>query len=303
MLTALLPGLRELRAPLASGYVLLAALWVALDPSLPTAPELRDQNGPLASLYELEPYFGTVAVPVVVSIAAYLTGSIFVQFLTWLLSPGLMRLLRARLQPLQVSPTNKAVRFVEKLLLGEQGPSFRTTSEGLALLRARIAERDDDERAVDEATMSARGWLEANRTLVKMHLLDVNPALHSEVDRPDAEANFRTSLGSALIVFALALSLKTDASAWIIAMVVAGCLLALHGLMLQHQANDLLLAALATKPDLSELLDRALGSSSNRPHESGSATVPASRAARSEGANHRPARAARDLPERTHDGD
>lgn len=85
-------------------------------------------------------------------------------------------------------------------------------------------------------------------------------------------------------------------------MVVAGCLLALHGLTLQHQANDLLLAALATKPDLSELLDRALGTSGNRPHETRSATAPASRAARSEGANRAPARAGRDLPEGTPDG-
>lgn len=39
MLASLLPGLRDLRTPLAAGYIWLVAVWVALEPRIPNSPD------------------------------------------------------------------------------------------------------------------------------------------------------------------------------------------------------------------------------------------------------------------------
>lgn len=72
-LASLLPGLRDLRAPLAAGYVWLVALYIALEPlALPRA----QATGVWASVLRLEDVAGTVGFGVAVTFVAYLVGSI-----------------------------------------------------------------------------------------------------------------------------------------------------------------------------------------------------------------------------------
>jgi hypothetical protein len=80
MLTNVLPGLRELRAPLAAGYVWLLLAWMALGHTLPTSTE--EKADPLERLYQLEPVISTIGLAVVASVAAYIVGSIVIDVQT-----------------------------------------------------------------------------------------------------------------------------------------------------------------------------------------------------------------------------
>jgi hypothetical protein len=73
MLTSLLPGLRDLRAPLAAGYLRLFAIWIAFEPSLGTG-----ESGVAASLLNLKEELTPVGLAAAVSFIAYLIGSLSV---------------------------------------------------------------------------------------------------------------------------------------------------------------------------------------------------------------------------------
>jgi hypothetical protein len=68
-----LPGFRELRAPLAAGYIWLLAIYVAIEPHVPDA---KHAHGLYATLLHLRDAASSVGLAVAVSFAAYLVGAI-----------------------------------------------------------------------------------------------------------------------------------------------------------------------------------------------------------------------------------
>jgi hypothetical protein len=82
VLASLLPGLRDLRTPLAVGYLWIVVLWLLLYRWVPTtvgdAP-----TGPVRALYELGSLLDQAVVLAALSFLAYLLGSMLrLQFLT-----------------------------------------------------------------------------------------------------------------------------------------------------------------------------------------------------------------------------
>jgi hypothetical protein len=73
VLSSLLPGVRAVRAPLAAGFVLLMALWLAVEPAAPTS----HTTGIAHSLYRLKGTFSAVGAVGLASFVAYLTGSLY----------------------------------------------------------------------------------------------------------------------------------------------------------------------------------------------------------------------------------
>jgi hypothetical protein len=73
LLSNLLPGFRELRAPLAAGYIWLLALYLAIEPHVPDA---EDADGLYATLLHLRDEASSVGLAVAVGFAAYLVGSL-----------------------------------------------------------------------------------------------------------------------------------------------------------------------------------------------------------------------------------
>jgi hypothetical protein len=73
VLASLLPGFRDVRAPLAAGYVWLLALYLAVEPSLPSREHAR---GVWASLVTLKDELTALGAGVALSFIAYLVGSI-----------------------------------------------------------------------------------------------------------------------------------------------------------------------------------------------------------------------------------
>lgn len=76
MLSSLLPGLRQLRGPLAAGYLWLLLFWLAFGDELPTSDESK--AGALDRAYRLEPVLSQLGLAVVGSVAAYVIGSIVI---------------------------------------------------------------------------------------------------------------------------------------------------------------------------------------------------------------------------------
>jgi len=79
MLTSVLPGLRELRAPLSAGFLWLLALWFAAER---VVPERTDASGTVASAYRLGGLLETIGLGAALTFAAYLVGSLSVFLFT-----------------------------------------------------------------------------------------------------------------------------------------------------------------------------------------------------------------------------
>ena len=75
MLASLLPGVRELRAPLAAGYLWLVALWVAFAPRL---SEITSTEGVYRDIYNLGRAVGRPAIVIASGFVAYLIGTLSV---------------------------------------------------------------------------------------------------------------------------------------------------------------------------------------------------------------------------------
>ncbi|AUI59789.1 hypothetical protein [Amycolatopsis sp. BJA-103] len=81
MLSSLLPGLRELRAPLAAGYVWLLGLWLVFRPGLPPPGQA---SGVYRDLLDLGSWSGKAAVFAAATFAAYLLGTMSLAITHWL---------------------------------------------------------------------------------------------------------------------------------------------------------------------------------------------------------------------------
>jgi hypothetical protein len=74
MLSNVLPGLREIRAPLTAGYIWLISAWLVFHSSIPTEQEAR--GGPWEPFFDLGGVVSSFGLTVVLSVLAYLIGSL-----------------------------------------------------------------------------------------------------------------------------------------------------------------------------------------------------------------------------------
>jgi hypothetical protein len=323
VLSNVMPGLREVRAPLAAGYLWLACFWLVFGDEVPTRSAVE---GPLERLYELEPAVSDVGLAVVVSVAAYIIGSIVVDAqvlfgrtlhnLFVLRKPGHLlktdQVAAKTEKSITSRPTEKRLRelpltgagrqdlatLVEQVRreavkppaqqsageAADQQPAQHSVGEA-ADQRAQqsAAEAADQQPArqsaepaqplwaakdrLDYRNAHARDWISRNRAVLKTRLLDASQALHSEVDRPDAEATFRMALWPPLASIVAYLTAMV-ASLWAVALVVPG-MLALQWISLRRQANDALVTGMATRDDVRRLFHEGVvrqweqGASSN----------------------------------------
>lgn len=79
MIASLLPGLRELRTPLAAGYMWLLFAWLLVEPSVPSSRE--ELTGVSASISRLIDEGSVVALGAGITFVAYLVGTVYVGLL------------------------------------------------------------------------------------------------------------------------------------------------------------------------------------------------------------------------------
>lgn len=127
MLASLLPGLRDVRAPLAAGYLWLVACWLTLEPSV---PERADAHGVVASLYRADDVLSVVGLGLVLAFAAYLLGSLSASTLSPLLRrafPSAWPVTGTSIPPSPMSP--QAIEALNQVVFG----AVDEVNEALAL--------------------------------------------------------------------------------------------------------------------------------------------------------------------------
>ena len=320
MLGNVLPGLRELRAPLAAGYLWLLFAWMVWGDTLPTKDE--NKGDALDRLYQLEPVISSIGLAVVASVAAYVLGSIVIDVQTaigrrianleswyWMRFSGadpdeyervraghlsltdagrrmLERWELARAVELQevmehearqaqadaVSATvardavKRDVDEMQKRALAQgAGRAFGSSADAAVLKELREWQARLDERELAVATASyleealkfrpdrdvsqaTAEYITSNRDLLKTRLLDTSAPLHSDLDRPDAEATFRMALWVPLTALVIYLTVKV--SLWWVFALVVPVLLAWQWISLRRQANAALVAAFVARDEL-----------------------------------------------------
>ena len=279
MLLNLLPGLRELRAPLAAGYIWLFAAWLAFNGDIPEpagAADFFDQ-------------FEALGAAAALTFAAYLIGS----FLSDLFGFLWYAIRLFRIGPIRGSPESYPVGMLEARRLRERliriQASEPLSPEGAASLDE-VARRtvrrippeqrgDVDRRVFRDAHYTVRGpggprWLIGRRTpyepwklkvggsaddeqtlalhvvaalgdeldTARFRLLSEEKDLFHEVDRLSAEGEFRLAVTPPLTAVVAVLA-ATASLLWLVALLPLGVLVML-GLMRQEQSGDRIVYAI-----------------------------------------------------------
>lgn len=272
MLTNLLPGVRELRAPLSAGFLWLLTVWLAIEPSFPVSGEA---SGVIASLYRLSDGLSVLGESVALGFVAYLVGSLSMFAFSGLLSrlivtsvevptPRLDGLSRASRDSLQQLAKDGLHRLQEILSLSgvsieeflqPMGEASERSSTNRRRRRRVEAARSVGRRSVPVIAASESGW-DANEVRIAqailrdleivgdVQLLGKEGDAFSAVDRKGAEVEFRLAVIPAIL--ALAVTVALAQSLIVAALIVAVAGTASAGLLFDaaqqtRMANGLLL--------------------------------------------------------------
>jgi tetratricopeptide (TPR) repeat protein len=225
LLVNLLPGLREIRAPLISGYVWLVFFLVALHGDLPS----RDHPGALQPVFDLADGFSSLGIATALSVVAYLIGSSMQEIL---------KLLGRWVSPVQP-------------LYGEAGTHLSSAGHRDVRNVVGIRVQKVRRRLIQVAMSPGEGEVDSEPSpqtiqqelpLIRTLLLGERPELVGELDRLQSEADLRITV--AIPLAALAIFLIFDSSlGWAFALVPVPLLL-VQGHQRQKEAGDLLAKAL-----------------------------------------------------------
>lgn len=208
----LLPGIRQLRTPLLTGYVWLVAGTILFGGRIPSDD---DATGVWASIYGILGVFGPAAIALAISFTAYIVGSITERMGQGLYlvahlfavsmdrnrgsdeAPSLSR--RWSERGFVVSPAGRDA--LERLILDRlSGHERRLRAKGL------INQPED----FHVNTLNLYDLLVRELNLVATRLIVDEPALFSEVDRLRAEGELRHAISPALFVLVIVLSIEAS---------------------------------------------------------------------------------------------
>ena len=230
----LLPGLRDLRAPLAAGYLWLAGLWLSLTHASWThaswLPSKRPPgNGEVARLWDLGGALGKTLVLAAVTFIAYLIGSF-----------------------LEITPDGRVAEYLAPIVLFDRpdmahslSPQVRSDMVKLLEQRHPITSQTNDRSAADkiiEEIMHEMSQL-ATQLLVK------NKELYSKHDKHMAEAAVRINVSIPLTLLLILATWFSGIPIWLrsvltIIISVFGFMLLRQGFTRRVWAQDVIVQAL-----------------------------------------------------------
>jgi hypothetical protein len=233
MLANLLPGLRDVRAPLSAGCIWLLTLWLVLGDHVPTQQQAR---GVWASLYRLGNLMGPAGVLAAGAFLAYLIGAMLAVRVVTVNAQEAPRTARFWDARTTITPRVSRLAFNDLVtFLQDQGrippPQPETNSPGQR-------ERERGERLV--VNLAARDVLGETRQL-RIKLLTANYDLFNEYDRAVGEAEFRKNVAYALVGLTGALSWLQ--SPWWTLMLAVSVRLYVAGVGSERVANDVIIQA------------------------------------------------------------
>jgi hypothetical protein len=225
VLSSLLPGLRDLRAPLAAGYIWIFDLWLLFGDDFPTE---ADATGVFASLYRLGELIPQLGIGIAISFVAYIVGVLFASLSNRLLfawrriGPYIETSRKAsRRRPRSPSKLSYRVKEFFLLLFFSLGDyeyrmhlrrSLREIVEqsGLPppelsryLRRSGVIDQSFVEREIEDPKLykNPEVWgplfernLDNDREVLRARLMAEQEMLYGEFDRYKSEAEFRSSI-------------------------------------------------------------------------------------------------------------
>ncbi|MFF8265006.1 hypothetical protein [Streptomyces virginiae] len=274
MLASLLPGIRELRTPLATGYIYLLTVFLLVAGRIPARAEAPE---PMRLLYDAVEWMGKPAALAAVTFVAYLVGSVLAVRaatinhalgITWQL--WLRRLARRR------EKHGHAVEirdFGDFMGLRRLSPTFaRFTALRAELTKSAadtLVRHFEDRGGTPELFMSQdeMAWHEGLVTVVldlpqlRTRLYGADKDLYGDYDRLTAEADLKVNVGFATTVLSCVIAVLGEP--WWVLLSLPMAFLIYRGLSTAKQANDVLVQAIVTgvvtSPNIEEYLTTAQG--------------------------------------------
>ncbi|MGV9405874.1 hypothetical protein [Streptomyces sp. NPDC003667] len=264
MLANLLPGIREIRAPLAAGYIWVVALWIAFFDYIPKRSEAQ---GVWKSAYQLSATVGTPATLAAVSFTAYLIGSLleirarsivhWFRLIEWwwiIRQKITKRSLGSQLNDprmLQWAETPATIRgpadphaplsFVESWT-GVRRPEWGSRASRSALIDLAVHIRHIGGRGVDLHSAMGRFGSELDQLAIRLQVR--NADLYGTYDRATAEADLRVNVG--LSSSALVIAVAVNSSPSVFLLLPCTWLLIMRGQQKARDANDVLIQAVVS---------------------------------------------------------
>jgi len=225
VLTTLLPGLREIRAPLISGYLWLVFFFLACHGFLPTR---HSADPSLKPVFDLGQDLSALGIATVSGVAAYLIGSAAQELLKILatIPPGTPFYAEAGTH---LSDNGQA----------DVGSAVQLRVEAIQRKLYQVA-LSPGEKGVDLEPSAVA--VEEDLPLIRTLLLGDYPDLVGELDRLQAEADLRITVAVPIAALAILFSLEVSI-VWLFALIIPVGLIA-QGRKKQVEVGDLLAKAL-----------------------------------------------------------
>jgi hypothetical protein len=250
MLASLLPGFRDLRVPLATGFLWLVVVWLATYPVIPT---LDEAEGLTKEVYRILGALGPAALVATLSFIAYIVGILLVrpgsaiaQFLIRVVPASGRRLSMAS----RIESRQLALKVASNMV--RAGVSLPRELDEMQPYVERRGMSDDSDLSEDElvsriaATLTGQMYREIS--LVATRLLADSRDLFDRYDRAEAEAAFRFGVALPLVAISALLPWRLELDGWgfagfvTVGLLVAGGLL-LEGTRKQIESNDAIFQA------------------------------------------------------------
>jgi len=252
VLANLLPGLREVRSPLASGYIWILTVWILFSDRL---PRRQSADQPWAAIYDFSATVGKPATLAAISFAAYLLGC----------------LLEIRGRSVARTANRLQSHFKRRKDQREQAhsgireernpfpfwglwPSFWWDS--LATKQTVVdlwVYSESKYYAIEQQKIMF--WLSEELDQLALRLQVRNAELYGNYDRAAAESDLRVNVGISTSALIVAVSIRST-TWWLFGLPVA-LILIIRGYQKSRQGNDVLIQAVITEEVDSRMLEMA----------------------------------------------
>ncbi|WP_308490926.1 hypothetical protein [Microbacterium terrisoli] len=204
MISSLLPGLRDVRVPLAAGFMWLVVLWLIFYSAIPSE---ESATGLAAEVYRVLGVFGPAGLTAAVTFVAYLLGMLMVA----ILNPILNRLRTAANYMYSDATDSQIHRLAERTLRARNQAKMNVSnSRDLSL---EFMSRDPAKPSTEDIEAAYEGMVK-DVPLVATRLLAHHRELFDRYDRADAEAMFRYNIVIPILLIGILIPIRLGAPWW-----------------------------------------------------------------------------------------
>jgi hypothetical protein len=242
VLASLLPGLRELRTPLAAGYLYLLSLFLLLADRIPAKPH---PQVPLSRIYDVVGWIGKPAILAVSTFVAYLVGSV----LEWRAETVSRQL---RIPRYLISYLLMAFRswkaegtFLENAGVNSVAAIAQLAKSSVDTLEEYVEDRLGRSEVRSHELGKGVGLLALDLPQVRIRLYGADKHIYGDYDRLASEADLKVNVGLAAVILSVVAAIEVT-PLWALLSVPMGILI-YRGLSIIRQANDVLVQAIVAE--------------------------------------------------------